>query len=169
MAQMQKNWSVLGVMVSLLSRICFSTALIVPLLVRHANAVIPLASDIQTPQIGDHGLRILTPTVLELSLVNTADSNSGMVDSWNWVDDQQNFVQPDTSSIRVVINGQTNFPTVRIWNAVLKVHAPLLYWDLRIGNDLYLKLSNAVPVGASVQVINNGTLWATNLSFCGGR
>jgi len=44
-------------------------------------------------------------------------------------------------------------------------YAPLVTWDLRIGNHLYLQLSNAIPSGASVQVVNDGTLWPTNMVF----
>jgi hypothetical protein len=129
-----------------------------------AFAVIPSAADIQTPQIGDHALHILSPNLLELFLVNTKQPDPARVNLWDWVDNQQNFVSPDTSSIRVIINGQTN--TVSgIGFKRRPLYAPLLYWDLRIGNQLYLRLNSAIPAGASVQVINNGTLWPTNMLF----
>src|SRR5215467_13347518 len=67
-----------------------------------------LDADVQTPQVGDHALRILSPNLLELFLVNTKQPDPARVNLWNWVDNQQNFASPDASSIRVIINGQTN-------------------------------------------------------------
>src|SRR5436190_7552794 len=64
--------------------------------------------DMQLPQVGEHALNILSPTVLELYRVNTKDPDPGILDSWDWVNDQQVFTSPNMSSIRVVINGQTN-------------------------------------------------------------
>lgn len=127
-------------------------------------AAIPSASDIQTPAVGDHALRILSPNLLELFLVNTKQPDPAAVNLWDWVDSNQNFIAPNTSSVKVVINGQTN----NISSIGFKrrpLYAPLLYWDLRIGNQLYLKLNTSIPVGASVQVINNGTLWPTSMTF----
>jgi hypothetical protein len=68
------------------------------------------------------------------------------------------------SSLKVIINGQTNTAT-SIGFKRRPLFAPLFPWDLRIGNQLYLQLSNRIADGASVQVINNGTLWATNMQF----
>src|SRR5205809_1026077 len=76
--------------------------------IRCASAAIPMAADIQPPVTGDHALHILTPNLLELFRVNTKQPDPGRVDSWDWVNDQQNFVGPDMSSVRVIVNGQTN-------------------------------------------------------------
>src|SRR5689334_204695 len=73
-----------------------------------AQAAIPAAADIQTPQVGDHALHILSPNVLELFLVNTKQPEPAHVTLWDWVDGNQNFVSPNTSVIKVIINGQTN-------------------------------------------------------------
>jgi len=126
--------------------------------------VIPAAADIQTPEIGYQTLHILAPQLLELFLVNTKQPDPAHVDMWDWVDDKQNFIAPDTSSIQVIVNGQNNIVT-GIGFKRRPVYAPFLEWDLRIGNDLFLQLSNAIPEGASVQVLNNGSLWPTNSSF----
>jgi len=146
------------------ARACFGISLIAFWLLPSAKAAIPAAADIQTPHIGDHALHILSPNVLELSLVNTKDPDPARVDSWDWVNDNQEFVSPDFSSVRVIVNGQVARPA----NFGFKrrpLYAPLLYWDLRIGNELYLQLTNGIPDGASVQVTNDGSLWPTNLSF----
>jgi len=129
-----------------------------------ASAAIPSAADIQTPEIGDHALHLLSPNLLELFLVNTKQPDPGGVNLWDWVNGEQNFVSPDTSSVKVIINGQTNIVS-SIGFKRRPLYAPLLYWDLRIGNQLYLRLNTSIAVGASVQVINNGTLWPTNVLF----
>lgn len=133
-------------------------------LLQSAPAAIPAPADIQTPQIGDHALHILSPNLLELFLVNTKDPDPARVDSWDWVNDQQAFVPPDFSSVRVLVNGQASLPAGFGFKR-RPVFAPLLYWDLRIGNHLYIELTNPIPNGAVVQVTDDGHLWPTNLSF----
>jgi hypothetical protein len=129
-----------------------------------AYAAIPSAADIQTPEVGEHALHILSPNLIELFLVNTKQPDPANVTLWDWVDGNQNFIAPNTSSIKVIINGKTNnVPSIGFKRRPL--YAPLLYWDLRIGNELYLRLSNAIPTGATIQVINNGSLWPTNMLF----
>src|SRR4051794_31485992 len=87
----------------------FLPGLFVMLCAQHVLAVIPLAMDIQTPTAGDHALHILSPNLLELYLVNTKQPDPARVDGWDWVDGQKTFVSPDMSSVRVIVNGQTNF------------------------------------------------------------
>src|SRR5215468_9616455 len=77
--------------------LCFSFFL----LVMHASAAIPMAADIQTPQVGDHSLRILSPNTLELFLVNTKQPNPARVETWDWVNGEQVFVPPDMSGVKV--------------------------------------------------------------------
>ncbi|MDB6022446.1 MAG: hypothetical protein JWQ04_2303, partial [Pedosphaera sp.] len=131
---------------------------------QHAFAAMPMGVDVQTPAIGDHALRILSPNLLELFLVNTKQPDPAAVDGWNWVDASQNFIPQDLSSVKVIVNGQANLVTGSGFKR-RPLYAPLLAWDLRIGNHLYLQLSNSIPGGASVQVTNNGTLWPANMVF----
>ncbi|HWX19708.1 MAG TPA: glycoside hydrolase family 9 protein [Candidatus Binatia bacterium] len=144
--------------------LCFLPGLVALLFLQHAFAAIPLAVDIQTPGTGDHALHILSPNLLELFLVNTKQPAPARVDSWDWVNDQQQLVPPDMSSVKVIVNGQTNIVT-GVGFKRRPLFAPLLAWDLRIGNQLYLQLSNRISDGAAVQVINDGTLWPTNMAF----
>ncbi len=129
-----------------------------------SNGAVPSASDIQTPQIGDHALRILSPNLLELFLVNTKQPDPARVNRWDWVNDQQQFVPPDVSKIKIVVNGRTN-TIASIGFKRRPLYAPLLTWDLRVGNQLYLQLNNPIHDGESVQAFNDGTLWPTNLAF----
>ena len=120
--------------------------------------------DLQMPRPGDHQLHILSPNLLELVLVNTKQPNPARVDSWDWVNAQGVFVPPNMSRIKVIVNGQTNNVT-GVGFKRRPLYAPLEVWDLRIANQLYLQLSSPISAGQSVQVINDGTLWPTNMAF----
>ena len=124
----------------------------------------PVDVDLNTPKPGDHALRILTPTALELFLVNTKQPNPVKVDTWDWVNDQQVFTQTNMPGLKVTMAGQPVAVTGLGFKRRPR-YAPLLYWDLRIANQLYLELSHPIPEGAMVQVSNDGTLWPTNLVF----
>jgi hypothetical protein len=120
--------------------------------------------NLKVPQAGDHTLYILSPNLLELSLVNTKQPDPGRVDSWDWVNDQGAFVLPDTSKIKIIVNGQTN-SVAGVGFRRRPLYAPLMYWDLKIGNHLFLQLTNRIPDRASVQIVQDGSLWSTNLQF----
>ncbi len=145
---------------------CFGLllALAALLLLQSRSTANPLDAGLQEPQVGDHALNILSPNLLELFLVNTKQPDPARVTSWDWVNDQLIFVPPNISSVRVVINGQTNL-VAGIGFKRRALYAPLLFWDLKIGNQLYLQLSNAIPDRATVQVINDGTLWPADMAF----
>src|SRR3954465_6944108 len=63
-------------------------------------------TSLQVPQSGEHSLNILTPTLLELVLVNSKQPSPARVDAWDWVDDNAVFTSPDLSKITVRVNGQ---------------------------------------------------------------
>jgi hypothetical protein len=67
--------------------------------VQSTPAASPNAADIQRPAVGDNVLRVLSPTLLELLRVNSKQPDPATVDSWNWVNNQQQFVTPDMSSV----------------------------------------------------------------------
>jgi hypothetical protein len=120
--------------------------------------------ELQLPVDGDHELNILTPTVLELVLINSKQPDPATVDSWDWVTGQGVFAPPNMSSLQVLVNEQNDAITATGFKR-RPVYAPLQNWDLRIGNQLYLRLSNPIPAGAQVQVVNDGTLWPTSMQF----
>lgn len=127
-------------------------------------SAVPEGARLNQPRPGDHQLNILSPTLLELVRINQKPSAAAPVDSWNWVNGQGTFIPPDLSSIRVIVNGQTN----AVFGHGFKrrpLYAPLERWDLRVANHLYLRLNNPIAEGASVQVINDGTVWPVNLQF----
>ena len=147
---MKKPWFLAGVLVVL----CALRAL----------ATDELDPTLQIPKPGDSALHILSPNILELVRINTKQPDPGTLDSWDWVDGDGNFAPPDMSSIKVVINGQTNNATVAGFKR-RPLYAPQAMWDLRIANSLFLQLNAPVSDGQSVQVINDGSLWPTNMNF----
>jgi hypothetical protein len=119
---------------------------------------------LQIPQPGETALHILTPSTLEMVRINTEQQYSGTVDSWKWVDTNGNLTLPNMSSLKVVVDGQTNSATV-IGFKRRPLYAPQATWDLRIANSLYLLLGTRITEGQSVQVINDGSLWPTGMLF----
>jgi Glycosyl hydrolase family 9/Cellulase N-terminal ig-like domain len=120
---------------------------------------------LRMPAVGDHQVRVLSSNLLELTLITTKAPGSAAVTNWNFVETNGNATLPATTQFVVKVNGQTN----RVQSVGFKrrpLYAPLKYRDLRIANELYLQLSNSVPTGASVQVLNpSATLWNTNTIF----
>jgi hypothetical protein len=117
-----------------------------------------------TPKPGDNWLTILSPNVLELNLINTKDPSPARVTSWDWVTDQGAFSPPSMASVRIVVNGHTNSVT-SVGFKRRPIYAPFVERDLRIGNELYLRFAGNIADGDSVQVVNDGTVWPTNLLF----
>jgi len=141
--------------------IILSSTLIAALLC-YAAATIALAADplgfsLAVPQPGDYALHILTPNLLELTRINAKQPDPAHVDSWDWVN-QGSFGPLNTASVKVVINGQTNNVTA-VGFKRRPIYAPLFQWDLRVGNQVYLQFNGHISDGATVRVVNNGTLW----------
>jgi hypothetical protein len=120
--------------------------------------------DLQLPKPGDYQLRILTPNMLELVRINSKQPDPAHVDSWDWIDSQGAFSPPNLSSIQVLVNGQT-MSVSAVGFKRRPVYAPQATRDLRIANSLFLQLNASVAQGQSVQVLNDGTLWPTNMNF----
>lgn len=144
-------------------RLLFSTGVLITTMLQLRAGALDEAQ-LQSPQPGEHGLRILSPNLLELVRVNTKPSESAPVDSWDWVDDSGTFIPPDFSSIRVIVNGQTNTVS-EVGFKRRPIYAALEAWSPRIGNYLYLRLNGSIQPGQSVQVINNGNIWPTSFNF----
>ncbi|MFN7140605.1 MAG: glycoside hydrolase family 9 protein, partial [Limisphaerales bacterium] len=110
------------------------------------------ANPMAMPPVGAYGLRILTPTVLELTLITTKPKDGG-VTTWNFVSSSGSLSAPSPSEFQVTVNGQA----IGVQSVSFKrrpLYAPLNYRDLRIDNKIYLQLGSAIPEGQVVAVRN---------------
>ncbi len=117
------------------------------------------------PQVGDHQLTVVSPTILELRRVTTKQPDPATVAEWNFVNSSGVFSAPSTSEFAVTVNGQAN--SVKNVGFRRRVaYAPEHYRDLRIDNTLYLELSSPIAETAAVEVKNpSGALWTSGMEF----
>jgi hypothetical protein len=120
---------------------------------------------LELPKIGGNTLHVLTPTLLELKLINTKQPDPAAVTSWNFVNSSGSFTAPPASSLSVTVNGNpVNIASIGFKRRPL--YAPWEQYDLRIENSLYLQLTSAVSDNQVVQVQNtDGSLWSSSMTF----
>ena len=124
-----------------------------------AELPLPDEPTLELPAIGASQLRVLSPTVLELSLITTKAPDPAPVGRWNFVSTNGDLHLPDAKQFRVTVGGQ-EIPVQKVGFKRHVVYAPLKARDLRIGNWLYLVLSRAVPENQTVEVRNpDARLW----------
>ncbi|MDE3083861.1 MAG: glycoside hydrolase family 9 protein [Verrucomicrobiota bacterium] len=128
----------------------------------------PAADDgmsLALPVPGEHALRILSPTILELSLITQSPPPPGQPERWNFFDPEHGLHLPAADGFKVTVDGR---------GAVIRaigfkrrpVYAPLKQRDLRLGNYLYVQLAEAVKNNQTVEVANpDGTLWSAEMRF----
>lgn len=123
------------------------------------------------PEVGDHALRIISPTVLELERITDATAdNPDVLNDWDFVNATGSSTSPAASKFSVKVDGQAaQIQTIGFRRRVRfahKIKADLEETDQRLGNYLYIKLSTPIPDGKIVTVINSDhTLWPSSLSF----
>lgn len=117
------------------------------------------------PAVGSFGLRVLSPTVLELTLITTKEPDPARVNTWDFIDASGQWKGPNVSQFKVLAGGQE----VTVAQAGFKrrpIYAPLKTRDLRIGNWLYLVLASPVAEQQTVEVTNpDGQLWPASMTF----
>jgi hypothetical protein len=119
---------------------------------------------LQMPPVGAHRLRVLSPTLLELTLITTQQPQ-GRPDQWDFVRDSGPPGLPDPGRFRVTANG-TPLGVKEIGFKRRVLYAPLKKRDLRVASSLYLALARPVPEGATVAVQNpDRTLWRVGVEF----
>src|SRR5688572_27775764 len=84
------------------------------------------------PEIGEHGLRILSPTILELTLITTKARDPAPVNEWNFVDNNFKLNLPSSTEFAVHA-GNRSVPVEKIGFKRRVLYAPLKQRDLRIG------------------------------------
>lgn len=116
------------------------------------------------PAVGSYGLKVLSPTLLEVTLITTKQPDPAGVTEWNFINNGT-LSAPATSQFAVTVDGQS----VGVQSVGFKrrpLYAPLQVRDLRIENHLYLQLSSAIADGKMVEVKNpSGQLWNSNKQF----
>src|SRR4051794_34736958 len=100
-----------------------------------AAAEVVLTDDnfLSMPPIGAHGLRILSPVLLELTLINTKALDPARIAQWDFVgtNSQLNLPSPDQF---IVTAGEKTFAVKKVGFKRRPIYAPLKQRDLRIGN-----------------------------------
>ena len=116
------------------------------------------------PAAGECCLRVLSPVMLELTLITTKQPDAG-VTGWDFVKAAGALQLPEAAAVAVSVNGgAVDAKPAGFKRRVL--YAPLAKRDLRIGNYLYLQLSRPVPESAAVEVRNpDGSLWKPEMKF----
>ena len=129
-----------------------------------AGVAITDSNPMRMPAVGDYGLRIISPTLLEVTLINTKALDPATVTNWNFVS-SGNLSAPAASSFAVTANGQSvNVQSVGFRRR--PIYAPLAPPDLRIGNYIYLQLASSIADGQVVQVKNpSGNLWGSDKQY----
>ncbi len=133
------------------------------------NALLPGSSIVdnlalQMPKVGDHDLKIISPTLVELKYINTKPLAAATVTDWNWVNNFQANI-PSASSFVVTANGQ-NVAVSAVGFKRRPLYAPLVGYDLRVENSIYLQLATPLSDNQKVEVTNpSKSLWGTNLQF----
>ena len=130
-----------------------------------APSSLPDEPTLELPAPGACQLRILSPTILELTLITTKPPDPAPVQTWDFVSTNGQLHLPDAKEIDVKAGGDTvQVKAVGFRRRVL--YAPLKKRDLRIGNYLYLQLARPIDENKHVEVNSpSGTLWPVELHF----
>ncbi|GEM_PF-621042 len=117
------------------------------------------------PAVGAYDLKVISSSILELTLVTSKDPDPARVREWDFVGDNFQLNAPATSEFSVWVDGQPiAVKTVGFKRRPL--YAPLKQRDLRLGNYLYLELAQTINNGQTVEVKNpSGRLWTSARQF----
>lgn len=117
------------------------------------------------PEPGQTILRILSPTLLELTLITRKEPDPQRVPQWDFVDAGFHFNPPPVSDFTVKA-GARSIAVQAIGFRRRALYAPLKKRDLRLGNFLYLQLAGPIAEGERVEVLNPGNkLWPAKQEF----
>jgi hypothetical protein len=120
---------------------------------------------LQLAQPSDTQLHVLSPTLLELKLIDTKPAGAGPLKHWNFVNANGSINTPATGKFTVSVEGRTIAVTAVGFKRRV-ASAPLLEYDLRVENSLYLQLASPITDGQSVAVTNpDASLWSASTLF----
>ncbi|MBM4397623.1 MAG: glycoside hydrolase family 9 protein [Deltaproteobacteria bacterium] len=108
------------------------------------------ADPLAIPRVGAWQLRVLSPRVLELTLVQTADRD-GVPAAWDFATRDGDPRPPPASSFAATVDGRrVDVAAVGFLRRVL--YAPLARRDLRLESRLSFRLAAPVPEGGRVEL-----------------
>jgi hypothetical protein len=120
---------------------------------------------LRLPPVGAYQLRILSPRLLELTLVTAKLLNPAPIAQWDFVDARGKARLPAAGEFAVSANGHP-IQINRIGFKRRVLYAPFRQRDLRVGNYLYLELSESIGDDLTVVVLNPGhDLWPATVQF----
>jgi hypothetical protein len=120
---------------------------------------------LRLPEPGDMALQILTPTLLEITNINTKPPGAEAVSNWNFISAFGNAHLPAPSEFSVAVNNGAAAVT-GVGFKRRPLYAPLADYDLRIDNRLYLQLAKPISQGQPVRVTNpDATLWPSSINL----
>ncbi len=132
-----------------------------------AQSALRLSDDepLTMPAVGSYQLRILSPTILELTLITTKQPDPAPVTEWNFVEAAGRANLPGAGDFSVSAGGRKiDVRQVGFKRRVL--YAPFKKRDLRIGNYLYLELASPVAERETVTVANTAhKLWPATVNY----
>ena len=149
----------------------FIWSFVIGLAVSSAGRCAPAPADepgLAVPAVGEHTLRVLSPTMLELTLITAKAPDPAPVSQWNFVDSEHDLLLPPSSEITVTVDGRP-VEVAAVGFRRRPVYAPLLTRDLRLGNYLYLELKVPLPPGPPVQQVAvtnpDAAVWPQKITF----
>ena len=146
--------------------ILFPIVLAAVVMTMATGAAVALAGEETMPRVGDHSLRIISPTLLELVYINTKSPDPARVQTWDLVDASYQFQSPALQDFLVTADGQSIAVQSIAGFKRRPLYAPVADRDLRIQNCLYLQLSKSVLDNQVVEVKNpTATLWASTVQY----
>lgn len=132
---------------------------------RAQEQIISDATPLAMPPVGAHQLRILSPTVLELTLITTKKPDPAPVTQWNFIGSNGRPKLPGAKEFSVEAGG-TAVAVQAVGFKRRVLYAPLKQRDLRIGNYLYLQLATPIADNQSVSVTDpDHKLWPATTQF----
>jgi hypothetical protein len=128
-----------------------------------ANDGLTNENPLALPAPGSHHLRVLSPDMLELTLITSKAPDPAKVGQWDFVGEGGQLRLPGASGFMVRAGGAT-IPVQSVGFKRRVCYAPVARRDLRLANHLYLQLARPIAEGQMVEVLNE-RLWSTDLRF----
>jgi hypothetical protein len=120
---------------------------------------------LRLPRVGSYQLRVISPTVLELTYVTAVRRGSERAEQWDFVNRDGRIQLPAPEEF-IVTAGDNRIDVKALGFKRRALYAPFKQWDLRVGNELYLQLARSIQENELVEVKNaNQKLWPTNVYF----